>query len=162
SITVARLAVGIAHRLVGLDIGHGDRPLRDDPDARDPAERLATTHGLRHAAAAAHRRTVALLGAVVGRLGPAAANRRALGLSGMAAQRPRPHEEVLCRRRERPLSRSTTSSPRRHRPSAQPTALGIEPCSTARANCAWSRSFWSAYSVANATNACSTLALVPR
>ena len=43
-----------------------------------------------------------------------------------------------------------------------PTAPGIDPSATEPASCAWSRWFWSAYANANAVNAFSTLALVPR
>ena len=40
---------------LGWSLATSDRPVRGDTDARDPAERLATTHGLWHAAPAAHR-----------------------------------------------------------------------------------------------------------
>ena len=54
-------------------------------------------HGSWDAAAAADRRTAALVGAVVGRPGPAAPDLWTLGLHGVASARARPHAQVSRR-----------------------------------------------------------------
>ena len=111
--------------------GHGDRPVRDDPDARDPGGTTATT--LPFYVTPRQQlidELLPLVGAVVGRLGPLPL---IVGPRLYMAWRQHGlvHMKVFLAMTRAQTSRNATVPACTHRRSAQPTAAGIEPCSTA-------------------------------